>query len=118
MGTDLITTMTDHTAKTFWGGDDRGVCVQITKQKADNDQEYIQLTMEEAAALTATLHKFIADEAVRRQTLLREQLVIWNRQEKTVFSEVASLSCDFLVVRDLALRSISLYCPKTKGAEA
>lgn len=84
MATEVNTAMQNHVMTEFWGGDDRGMCVQITSkniQLRDTAEEqlresegYIQLTMEEAAALCEALGGFIQREAVRRQKSLRDEL--------------------------------------------
>ena len=70
MGTKLRSKMTEHTIKRFWGGYDRGVCVQITASKPLQVREtafeqiqeegFIQLTVEEAVALRDVLSRFIS----------------------------------------------------------
>ena len=73
MSTDIETRMKDHTITEFWGGSDRGMCVQITAADiriaptvADQLQTegFIQLTVEEAAILCGDLADF-----VRQRTL-------------------------------------------------
>jgi len=120
--------MTGHTAKEFWGGDDRGVCLQVTanaplrvrESVGDQMQEegFVQLTMEEAAALCNALGGFVKREAVRRQALLRAEIERGKIAEKTVFHEVASLPTDLMAWPELAVLMVSRLCPKTHNAEA
>jgi hypothetical protein len=84
MGTEIATKMSSHTAKEFWGGDDRGVCLQVTASgplrvqetigKQIQEEGFIQLTMEEAAALCNDLVGFVKREAMRRQALLKAEI--------------------------------------------
>jgi hypothetical protein len=122
MSTMVDTKMTDHTAVEFWGGADRGVCLQITAScmrihdnTIDQVQEegYIQLTMEEAAALCNDLGSFVRREALRRQDLLRRELEDAKIAERMVFREVANLPADLMAGPELAVLTISRYCPRT-----
>ena len=110
MSTELKSEMTSHTATQFWGGDARGVCIQITS----NEEGFIQLTMEEAAALCNTLGLFIVDEAKRRQDLLKEELVQLKLDERTVFHEVIELDSGLMVGPALAVTMVSKLCPKVR----
>ena len=79
MSTEIETRMTEHTANEFWGGDDRGICLQVTEAESRQDG-YIQLTMAEADALYIALGCYVKREATRRtmQTLTKE-----NEMKKT-----------------------------------
>ena len=121
MSTTIETTMRDHTVKRFWGGDDKGYCLQITSSSplrihestGDQLQEegFVQITMEEAAELCSTLGEFIQQEAGRRQTLLRAELERLKIAERTVYHETAELSQDFMKVPKIAVRMVSRFCP-------
>ena len=123
MGTEIKTKMTGHIAKEFWGGDNRGVCLQVTASSplrvretiGDQLQEegFIQLTMEEAAALCNVLGGFIKREAKRRQALLKDEIAKAKIAEKTVFHEVAELPSDLMAGPELAVLMVSRFCPKT-----
>lgn len=123
MGTELKTNMTEHTLKRFWGGNDRGACLIISaagliKVKGTVEDQmqvegYIQLTMEEAAALRNDLGKFIIQEAKRRQALLKEKLEELKIEEKAVFHEVADLPVESMYdTPELIVRTVSQTCPK------
>lgn len=69
MGTEIQTRMKGHTATEFWGGEKRGVCMQITAahlKVKDTVMEqlqvegFIQLTVGDAMALIETLKEFVA----------------------------------------------------------
>lgn len=69
MGTEIQTRMKSHTATEFWGGEKRGVCMQITAAHLNvkdtlmeqlQVEGFIQLTVGEAMALVETLKEFIA----------------------------------------------------------
>ena len=126
MGTTINTKMTEHTAKEFWGGDERGVCVQVTAStplrvcetitEQLQEEGHIQLTMEEAAALCNDLGGFVKREAVRRQALLKAEIEKAKIAEKTVFHEVAGLPSDLMAGPELAVLMVSRFCPKTHNA--
>lgn len=127
MGTEIKTKMTEHTAKEFWGGDDRGVCLQVTASKpltvretiSEQIQEegFIQLTMEEAAALCNDLGGFVRREACRRQELLKADIERLKIDAKTVFHEVAALPSDLMAGPEFAVLMVSKLCPKTPNKE-
>jgi hypothetical protein len=120
MSTELKTKMSDHSMTQFWGGDNRGVCVQITAsaplQVYDTVEGWIQLTMEEAAALCSDLSAFVKREAKRRQQLLRSQLDQLKIAQKTVLHEVVELPENMMADPDLAVLMVSKLCPKTPYA--
>ena len=127
MGTEITTKMSGHTAKEFWGGDGRGVCLQVTASAplrvretiGDQLQEegFIQLTMEEAAALCNDLGGFVKREATRRQALLKAEIEHAKIAEKTVFHEVATLPSDLMAGPELAVLMVSRFCPRSPNAE-
>ena len=99
-----------HSCSYFWGGDDRGRCVQITPH---DGKLYVQLTMEDAAELCNVLRKFVVDEAQRRQGYLKESLKKYKIKEKSVFKEVAYLKLlQFVDASELAVGMVSKYCPR------
>ena len=123
MATEINTKMTDHTVNQFWGGEDRGMCLQVTAStplrirdtigEQLQEEGFIQLTMEEAAALCNDLGAFVKREAVRRQTLLRQEIERAKLAEKTVFHEVSELPSDLMAGPELAVLMVSRFCPKT-----
>lgn len=124
MGTEVETKMTEHLATHFWGGDDKGVCIQITASKpmklcyTINEQiqqeGFVQLTMEEAAELCSVLNDFICEEARRRKDLLRDELKRIQLSTDTVFHEVMNLHDDIFKVPNLAVLMVSKFCPKVR----
>ena len=69
MGTEIQTRMKGHTATEFWGGEKRGVCMQITAAHLNikdtvmeqlQVEGFIQLTVGDAMALIETLKEFVA----------------------------------------------------------
>jgi hypothetical protein len=122
MSTEISTEMKEHGLRQFWGGDDRGGCVQITALSPlkvpdtsinwVQEEGYIKLTMEEAAELCNSLNVFITQEALRRQKLLKEQIARLHIQEKAVFHDTAELSEDLFELPRLTLKAISMFCPK------
>ena len=66
MSTDLINVPTTDIMQTrFFGGKDRGTCIQLTPPW--RDQGHIQLTREQAAILAAELMLFAEGEEVTEQ---------------------------------------------------
>ena len=120
MSEEIETKMKDHTLTEFWGGDDKGVCLQITAStpmKLNSpfaEEGFTQLTMEEAAVLHTDLTLFIKREAERRMTLLKEVLDDMQLIEKTVFHEVLELSSDMGLGKDLCINMVSSLCPKVR----
>lgn len=122
MSTELPTEMTTHTATEFWGGDSRGVCLQVMSslpmvirdsvEEQVQEEGFIQVTLEEAAALYNTLGVFIANEAKRRQVLLQEEIARLKLNERTVFHEVAELDRSLIAGPTVTVTLISNLCPK------
>lgn len=127
MSKDLPTAMKSHTMTEFWGGNERGVCVQVTAAEikvADTvsdqiqNEGYITLTMLEAATLANELASFVAREALRRQSILSENIKSMRELEKTIFSEVAALGPElFEPAAPLAVSLVDKFCPITNERE-
>jgi hypothetical protein len=73
MATDLKSHAQDVSLTRFWGGEKRGVCVQVTAKRAssqptgllpDTGFETVQLTKAQAAALAADLLDFAQNREV------------------------------------------------------
>jgi hypothetical protein len=122
MSTELETGMQHHGAATFWGGDKKGVCLQIsaTSQemytqllKSNNNQPdfFLDFDLVEAAALAETLATFVKKECLRRQALLKKQVEALKSLEKTVFFEVAELPEQFFNAGPLPVKMVSTFCP-------
>jgi hypothetical protein len=77
------------------------------------EEGFVHLTMEEAAALCNVLGAFVKREAVRRQDLLRKEIERAKIAERTVFHEVAGLPSDVMAGPELAVLMVSRFCPKT-----
>jgi hypothetical protein len=121
MSVDIDSKMADHTLVKFWGGVDKGFCLQITASEMDvrdtvaeqlQEEGFIQLTMEEANALRNALGVFIREEAKRRQALLRRDLEGLKLVEKSVFNEIATLPDEFFDTFEMATSLVAAYCPK------
>jgi hypothetical protein len=119
MSKEIQTNMLDHNLVEYWGGNKKGVCLQITSNKpitGDIQQEtFITLTMEEAVSLCNDLSKFIKEEALRRQALLKEQLINLKELDKTIFREVADLPEDLFTTQEISVTLISKFAPKSIG---
>jgi hypothetical protein len=112
MSTYLETEMTEHTACKFWGGDERGMCVQVSKN--DASAAYLVITLAEATALVNTLMPFIKEEAQRRQGLLREWLADLKSAERSVFHEIGELSPEFFETVKTSVALVDKFCPKVR----
>jgi len=112
MSKDIETDMTKHKATKFWGGSDKGDCIQITSNNID--EGYIQLTMEEAVSLVNCLIEFIKNEAVRRQELLKLKIKELKNREKLIVNEIAELDEKYFTIKKVALDLVSRFCPKSK----
>ena len=51
MSTELLTNMQDNNVTLFWGGEARGVCLQVTSRTSKDGASFIHLTMEDAVSL-------------------------------------------------------------------
>jgi hypothetical protein len=114
MSTEIETKMENHTLTEFYGGDEKGVCLQVTQLQQEG---FIQLTMEEAAALHSDLANFIRREARRRQELLKEHIKELKIAERAVFYEVLELPNDMYLGSELAIGLVSKFCPKSRHKE-
>ena len=110
MSTDIELNSGKISMVSFWGGNKRGVCVQLT-----SDYGYVQLDMEEAAEIAYELVKFTREEAKRRQQLLQQQIMDLKLVQKTVYNEISELDLSEYEVNKLAVSMIASFCPTTKG---
>lgn len=119
MSTEIETRLTRHSLVEFWGGDKRGICLQVTCRSAStpDSEGYIQLTMAEAAILAKQLADFALREAERRQGLLREQIKSLQDLERTVFGEVSAIRMADYATQELSVALVDVYCPKVRSAE-
>ena len=58
MATDLKSHAKEVSLTRFWGGSDRGTCVQVTVNEGAGQFEHVALTRAQAAALAADLLDF------------------------------------------------------------
>lgn len=118
MGSELKTDMRRHIAKKFFGGEKRGVCLQITAADPAKDgfeaESFIQLDLLEASELVNTLQGFIKEEALRRQSLLVEELQDMKEVRNTIFNEVAELDRSFFEPTRCCVQLIESLCPKVR----
>lgn len=97
----------------FYGGDERGPCLQIT-MKGCRDQTLLgaaQVDLAGAIQLYNTLGDWIKGECERRQKLLREEIRDLRDIEKTVFHEVANLKSSLIGNNTLAAEYILKFAP-------
>jgi hypothetical protein len=108
MSRELETNMKTHRIKSYWGGNSKGRCVQITGEAPEG---YIQLTMVEAAKLINTLAGFVKEEAMRRQALLKKQISDLKITERTIFHEVSELSESLFTEQSISVDMVNRFAP-------
>jgi hypothetical protein len=116
MSTEIVDTeLKDHTATVFWGGNNRGVCIQVTPTKPTHlNNGYIQLTLSEASELAFQLSRFVMQESKRRQKLLKDEIERMKIFDKTVFQEISNLDLDAIEYEcnRLLVSVIDTVCPR------
>ena len=116
MGTEIDSELKHHLLKEFFGGVDKGVCLQITAVEPDEPATgYLQLDLTEAAELAYQLGKYCEREAKRRQALLKEQIAGLKELEKTVFAEIRDLDIGQFEVSKLMVGMVNSLTPKEKS---
>jgi len=58
----------------YWGGDDVGLCIQITGEQEEGGYGYVQLSANDIVALLPMFKDIITAEIERRKALLEEYL--------------------------------------------
>ena len=116
MGTEIESSLQHHLLKEFFGGKDKGVCLQITAvEPGEPATGYLQLDLVEAAELAYQLGKYCEREAKRRQAILKEQIVEMKELEKTVFAEIRDLDIGQYEVTRLMVSMVDSLTPKEKS---
>ena len=116
MGTEIESALQHHILKEFFGGVDKGVCLQVTTITPDESANgYIQLDLTEAAELSYQLAQYCEREAKRRQALLKEQIAGLKELEKTVFAEIRDLDIGQFEVTKLMVSMVNSLTPKVKS---
>ena len=113
MGTEIDSELKHHLLKEFFGGVDKGVCLQITAVEPDEPATgYLQLDLTEAAELAYQLAQYCEREVKRRQTLLKEQIAGLKELEKTVYREVADMDIGQFEVTKRMVSMVDSLTPK------
>ena len=113
MGTEIDSELKHHLLKEFFGGVDKGVCLQVTASSPTEIQNgYIQLDITEAAELAYQLAMYCEREAKRRQVLLKAQIADMKDMEKTVFAEIRDLDIGQYEVTRLIVSMVNSFTPK------
>ena len=116
MSTDIESGLNNHTLVEFFGGVDKGVCLQVTTIAPDDPQNgYIQLDLTEAAELAYQLARYCERESKRRQALLKKQIAGLKELEKTVFAEIRDLDIGQYEVTRLMVSMVDSLTPKEKS---
>ena len=113
MSTDIYSGLKNHMLVEFYGGKDKGVCLQVATIAPDDPQNgYIRLDLTEAAELAYQLGKYCERESKRRQLLLKAQIVEMKELEKTVFAEIRDLDIGKYEVSRLMVSMVNSLTPK------
>ena len=113
MSTDIDSELKNHMLVEFFGGVDKGGCLQVTTIAPDEPQNgYIQLDLVEAAELSYQLAQYCEREAKRRQALLKAQIAEMKELEKTVYREVADMDIGQYEVTKLMVSMVNSLTPK------
>lgn len=86
MSTEIKANLNDKSVVRFWGGDERGAMLQVT-----GGDGYVQFNLIETVEVVKVFSDFIAQEAKRRQELLKKKVKEMQELEKTVWEEIANL---------------------------
>lgn len=92
----------------FWGGNEKGSCIQLT-----GEHGYVQLGLAEAAEIAYELSMFVKSESIRRQKLLKQQIADLKTTEKSVFHEIAEMNLSEYEVNKLVTGYVGAFCPIT-----
>ena len=118
MGTEIDSELKHHLLKEFFGGVDKGVCLQITAVEPDEPATgYLQLDLTEAAELSYQLAQYCEREAKRRQALLKAQIAEMKELEKRVYREVADMDIGQFEVSRLMVSMVNSLTPKVINNE-
>ena len=115
MSKDIETELAQHALCEFWGGSERGVCVQVTPLfPSEAHNGYILLDLKEAAELAYQLSQYCLREAQRRQDLLKEQVKELVDLQKTVFQEVSEIRLADYGTQKTVVDLVSKFAPTSK----
>lgn len=90
----------------FWGGDSRGVCLQITNHSSN--ESYIQVTAAEAVALIPIL-KTVIDAELKRQSELCDEMIRKNQEmKKTIIKDMSEVAK--MAINQKILDCASMLC--------
>ena len=90
----------------FWGGNEKGSCIQLT-----GEHGYVQLGLAEAAEIAYELSMYVKAESVRRQRLLKQQIADLKSAEKNVFNEIADMNLSEYEVNKIVTGYVGAFCP-------
>jgi hypothetical protein len=90
----------------FWGGNEKGSCIQLTSAYG-----YVQMGLKEAAEIAHELSKYVKEESIRRQNLLKQQSTTLKSTEKSVFNEIAEMNLYEYEVSKLITSHVGTFCP-------
>ena len=77
----------------FWGGDKKGVCVQLTSRMEDGGIGYVQLSVQDIITLMPILKKEIIDsEAERREKEADKLIQDYKELKKSLVSDIKDVS--------------------------
>lgn len=112
MSTEIESNLKEHTLVEYFGGKDRGVCLQVTAlHSKDKDNGHITLDITEAAELAYQLAQYCQREAMRRQKVLQKRIADLKAFEKTIFSEVAGIGIAEYEVNKMLVGMVAAVAP-------
>lgn len=94
----------------YWGGDDKGTCIQVTGENCDRRVGYVGLTVHDAYLLIGELARWIKDITECRAEHVAKEIAEKEEFRNTIFDEVAQVQhfISDLKVLDIPIRLNSM----------
>lgn len=116
MGTELGTLKkagsrnTDIHLKRFWGGDNKGVCVQLTGRMENGEVGYIDLSVQDILTLIPILKKNLIDVEMNRIQNNCDKLIEENKElKKTIVKDNREVSKMLLSLESYEVATLLFY---------
>ena len=90
----------------YYGGKDKGLCIQITGENCDKDLGYVGLTIRDAYELIGYLAMWIKGVSEQKAQALRAEIAKNEELEKTILSDAVECQhfIDDLKILDIPLK--------------
>ena len=114
----IFSTTNRHSFTSFYGGDEKGRCLQITTlsplRPSDEGEGYLQLTLTEAAEVAYQIMRWVQKETARRRELLSEELEKLKLVDSRIFKEIRSFDDSVLACQINVdfVKLVDATCPK------